>query len=122
MNISIGNNIEYIGEKIFLEEVEAAGQVWVARSVYRNIHSMELDETGLSLPVWSNRHRAAEYLKNAKLIGPPYEPHSVSLEVFTNAWLSDQMMGITELQINPDGNTTRVLCLTSEEFKTVQAS
>lgn len=117
----MGNeNIEYIGEKIFLDEVEASGQVWVARSIYKNIYAMELDETGLSLPVWSRRDRVEEFLHNANLVGPPYMPDQVSVEIFTSAWLSDKMMDITELQINPDGKTTRVLCLTAEEFKTSQ--
>lgn len=113
--------IEYLGEKIFLEEVEATGQVWVARGIFKNIYALE-DPTGLSLPVWSKRERVVEFLKNARLVGTPYEPDAVSLEVFTNAWLSDKMMAIYELQINPDGKTTRVLCLTSEEFQSSQAS
>lgn len=115
-------SVEYLGEKIFLQEIEATGQVWVARSVYANIYAMEIDEAGFSLPVWSNRERAVEYLKNARLVGPRYEPHAVPLEVFTSAWLSDKMMAISELQINPDGKSTRVLVLTAEEFKSSQAS
>ncbi len=113
--------IEYLGEKIFLEEIEATGQVWVARSVYKNIYSMELDKTGLSLPVWSKRERVVEFLQKALLAGPKYAPDAVDLETFTNAWLSDQTMAITELQLNPDGKSTRVLCLTAEEFKESQA-
>ncbi len=92
----------------------------MARSIYKNIYAMELDEAGLSLPVWSNRERVLEFLKNARLVGPRYEPQAVSVAVFTNAWLSNQMMGISELQINPDGKTTRVLCLTTEEFRSSQ--
>jgi len=42
--------------------------------------------------------------------------------VFTSAWLSDQAMAIVELQINPDGRTTRVLILTAAEFQATQAS
>jgi hypothetical protein len=113
--------LEYIGEKIFLQEVEAAGQVWVARSVYKNIYSLEIDRTGFSLPVWSNRERVIEFLKNALLVGPKYEPHPVALDVFTKAWLSDKAMDISELQINPDGRTSRVLCLTPEEFQATQS-
>jgi hypothetical protein len=113
-------NIEYIGEKIFLEELDAAGQVWVARGIYKNIYAMELDETGLSLPVWSNRERVVDFLQNARLVGTPYVPDVVSLDVFTNVWLSDKMMDISELQINPDGKTTRVLCLTADEFRSAQ--
>ena len=114
-------NIEFIGEKIFLDELETTGEVWVARSVYKNIYAMELDQTGLSLPVWSNRERVLAFLKNARLLGPSYEPHAVPVAVFTDAWLSSQMMDISELQINPDGKTTRVLCLTAQEFKSTQA-
>jgi hypothetical protein len=115
-------SVEYIREIAFLQEVKAAGQVWVARSVYKNIYALEIDETGFSLPIWSNRERVVEFLENARLVGPKYEPHAVLLEVFTNAWLSDKMMAISELQINPDGKATRVLVLTAEEFKSTQAS
>ncbi len=114
--------VEYIGEQIFLQEVEAGRQVWVAKGIYQNIHALEIDEAGFSLPVWSKRERAVEYLYNAILLEPKYEPHPVPLDVFTNAWLSDKMMAISELQINPDGKETRVLCLTAEEFKLTQAS
>ena len=82
---------------------------------------MELDQTGFSLPVWSNRERVVEFLKNARLVGTKYGPHAVPLDVFTNAWLSDKMMDITELQLNPDGKTTRVLVVTAEEFISAQA-
>jgi hypothetical protein len=111
-------SIEYLGEKIFRNEVEAAGEVWIARGVHKNIYAVEIDQTGFSLPVWSNRERVVEFLMNARLVGPKYEPEAVSLEVFTQAWLSDMMMAIAELQINPDGKTTRVLVYTVEEFKT----
>jgi hypothetical protein len=113
--------IGFIGEKIFLEEIEAAGEVWVARSIYKNIYAVEIDRTGFSLPVWSKRERAVEFLKNALLVGPKYEPHAISLDVFTKAWLSDKMKNISELQINPTGKTTRVLCLTTEEFQSSQS-
>ena len=114
--------VAYLGEKIFLEEVKDSGQVWVARGVYKNIYALELDETGFSLPVWSNEERVVEFLKNARLFGPKYEPHAVPLDVFTKAWLSDKAMAISEVQINPDGRTTRVLVLTAEEFQSTQAS
>lgn len=110
-------SIEYLGEKIFRDEVEAAGHVWVARGLHKNIYALEIDQTGFSLPVWSNRERVVEFLKNARPAGPKYEPEAVPLVVFTETWLSDQMMAIAELQINPDGKTTRVLVLTVEEFK-----
>ena len=112
---------EYIGEKIFLNEIETGTEVWVAKSIHNSIHAMELDRTGFSLPVWSSRERVEGYLKNARLIGPEYKPHAVPLDVFTNAWLSDKARGITELQINPDGKSTRVLALTPEEFQASQS-
>ena len=111
--------IEYLGEKIFLEEIKANGQVWVARSIYKNIYAMEI-EIGVSLPVWSSSQRVEDYLRIKKPIGPTYEPHAVTLDVFTAAWLSDKMMAITELQINPDGKSYRVLALTAEEFQASQ--
>lgn len=112
-------SIEYLGEKVFRDEVEAGGHVWVARGLYKNIYALDIDEAGISLPVWSNRERVVEFLNNARLTGPKYEPEAVLLAVFTQAWLSDQTMAIAELQINPDGKTTRVLVLTAEEFKAV---
>jgi len=114
--------IEYLGEKIFLQEAGAAGQIWVARSVHRSIYAMEIDRTGYSLPVWSKEERVVEFLKNSLLVGPKYEPHAVPLDVFTNAWLSDRMKAIAEVQINPDGKTTRVLVLTAQEFLATQSS
>jgi len=114
--------VEYIREIAFLQEIIAAGEVWVAMGINKNIYSMELDRTGFSLPVWSNRERAVDFLKNARLVGTKYEPHAVPLDVFTNVWLSDKMMGISELQLNPDGKTTRVLVITAEEFIAAQAS
>lgn len=114
--------IEYLGEKIFLEEINDSGQVWVARGTHKNIYAMELDRTGLSLPVWSSSERVVDYLNNARLVGPKYEPHAVSLNTFTNAWLSDRMMAINELLINPDGRSTRMLALYPEEFQASQAS
>lgn len=113
-------SIEYLGEKIFRDEVAASGQVWVARSIYKNIYAEEIDDRGVSLPVWSNRERVVEFLKNARLTGPKYEPEAVLLAIVTEAWLSDKMMAIEELQINPDGKTTRVLVFTAEEFRTLQ--
>jgi len=109
-------NITYFGEKIFYDEIRDTGQIWVARSHYKNIHFMEFDRTGISLPVWSSSERVQDYLDNAKLIGPKFEPDVVPIHTFINAWLSDQMMAITELLINPDGRTTRMLALFPEEF------
>ena len=113
-------SVGYVGEKIFLQEVEAAGHVWVARNLYKKIYALELDTTGFSLPVWSSGEKVIEFLKNARLVGQRYEPHAVPLDVFTNAWLSDKMKSISELQINPDGKTSRVLVLTADEFTVTQ--
>ena len=115
-------SVEYIGEKAFLQEVMTSGEVWVARGINNNIYVLGLDRTGFSLPVWSNRERVVDFLKNARLVGTKYEPHAVPLDVFTNVWLSDKMMDITELQLNPDGKTTRVLVVTAEEFIAAQDS
>ena len=109
-------NITYFGEKVFYDEIRDTGQIWVARSYYKNIHFMEFDSTGVSLPVWSSSERVKDYLDNAKLIGPKFEPDVVPINTFINTWLSDQMMAITELLINPDGRTTRMLALFPEEF------
>jgi Protein of unknown function (DUF2750) len=113
--------IEYLGEKIFYAEIAAGGQVWVARNGYQQIYTEEFDRSGLSLPVWSQREKAVDYLNRARLIGPKYEPHPIDLAVFTNAWLSDQSKGIAELLINPDGKSSRMLALTSAEFQASQA-
>jgi hypothetical protein len=114
-------NLADLSEVVFLQEVEDAGQVWVARGVWKNIYAQEMNETEYSLPVWSNRERVEEFLRNARPVGQKYEPQAIPLDVFTNAWLSDKMMAISELQINPDGKTTRVLVVSAEEFKSTQA-
>ena len=113
--------VEYIKEAAFLQEVTAAGELWVAKGAYGNIYCDEFDPRGVSLPVWSNRERVVAFLKNARPIGPKYEPEAVSLEVFTNRWLSDRAMAITEIQLNPDGLTSRVLVVSAEEFRSDQA-
>jgi hypothetical protein len=115
-------SVEYIREFAFLQEVKATGHVWVARSAYKNIYAVELDDMGFSLPVWSNMERVVDYLENARLVGAKYEPYAVPLDEFTRRWLSDLTMAIAELQINPDGKTSRVLVVTAEEFKSSQAS
>ncbi len=115
-------NVEYILERAFFQEVKGTGELWVARGAARNIYAVELDEGGFSLPVWSNRERVVEFIRNARLVGPKYEPSAVSLDVFTNAWLSDKMMGIAEVQINPDGKTTMVLVFTADEFRSSHAA
>ena len=124
MNVRNGGamSVDYMGEIVFLQEVIASGEVWVARGINKNIYSMELDGSGFSLPVWSNEQRVVDFLKNARLVGTKYEPHAVPLDVFTNVWLSDKMMDIAELQLNPDGKTTRVLVVTAEEFISAQAA
>ena len=113
-------DVAYLGEKQFRGEVAATGEVWVARGVHNNIYAEELDQTGLSLPVWSTRERVVDYLKNARPVGTKYEPHAVPFEMIAVTWLSDMSKGISELQINPDGKTTRVLVLTADEFRALQ--
>jgi len=113
--------VEYLGEKIFLDEIRADSQIWVARSIYKNIYALEIDRTGFSLPVWSSRQRVVDFLTNARLVGPKNEPDAIPLNTFTNAWLSDQMMAIVELQINPDGKSSRVLVMTPDEFRATQS-
>jgi len=115
-------SVEYLGVKIFLDEVRASGEVWVARGTYHNIYALQLDRTGLSLPVWSSRARVVDFLKHARLVGSRYEPSAVDLDVFTQTWLADQRMAITEVQLNPDGKSPRVLVLTNEEFKEFRSS
>jgi len=112
--------VEYLGEKIFYQEINAAGEVWIARGVHRNIYAVEIDRQGFSLPVWSCRWRADEFLKNARLVGPKYEPEAVPLGVFAATWLSDQGMAIVELQINPEGKSPRVLVMSPDEFRAAQ--
>jgi len=112
--------VEYLGARIFLDEIGAAGEIWVARSSLNSIYAVRIDRTGFSLPVWSGKERVAEFLKNALLVGPKYEPSSVSLEVFTLGWLSDQGKAIVELQINPDGKSARVLIMSPDEFRATQ--
>ena len=112
--------LEYLGEKIFLQEVAAVGEVWMVKGINQNVYALELDETGYSLPVWSHRARAVEYLTNARLVGSQYEPFAVPLDVFTQAWLSDKTRDISELLINLDGQSTRALVLTIDEFRASQ--
>src|SRR3974390_231421 len=108
--------VEYIKEFAFLQEVTAAGELWVAKGGFNNMYAVEMAEGGFSLPVWSNRERVVDFLKNARLVGAKYEPHAVPWDDFTRRWLSDMAMSISELQINPDGMSTRVLVVTAEEL------
>lgn len=108
--------VEFLGERIFQQELEADGHVWVAKGQHQNVFALELDDTGYSLPIWSDKDRVIEYLRNARLVGSAYEPFPVPLDVFTQAWLSDKMKGIAELLLNMDGLSTRALVLTVEEF------
>jgi len=112
--------VEYLGERIFLEESTAAGEIWVARSTLNSIYAVSIDRAGFSLPVWSCSERVVAFLKNARLIGPKYEPHAIALEVFTASWLSDLGKGIVELQINPEGKSARVLVMSPDEFRAAQ--
>jgi hypothetical protein len=112
-------SIEYLVERTFRDVGAASGAVWVARSFCKIIYAVEIDDRGVSLPDCSNRERVVEFLKNARLVGPKYEPEAVLLVTVTETWLSDKMMAIEELQINPDGKTSRVLVFTAEEFKSI---
>jgi hypothetical protein len=112
-------SLEYLGEKVFLDEIRAAGRIWVLRGAHKNIHAAEIED-GYSLPVWSSQDKAAQFLKIARLIGQTYAPEAVPLEVFIQGWLSDQRMAIRELQLNPDGKTSRVLIVSREEFLAAQ--
>lgn len=114
-------NTTFIGEFVFMQEVKAMGEVWVARGPHNNIYAVEI-ERGYSLPIWSLRERVVEFLKNALLVGPKYEPSAIPLQTFTDSWLSDKAKGIVELQINPDGKTSKVLVVTVEEFRAAQAT
>lgn len=55
------------------------------------------------------------------MLNPCQSGLAVELEVFTKAWLSDQAKGISELLINPDGKSSRMLALTRAEFQAGQA-
>jgi len=109
-------SVAYLGEKIFLQEILAGGEVWVARGLHKYIYTQEIENYSLSLPAWSTREKIAEFLKITRL-GQRFTPRAIPLEDFANRWLSDKMMGIAEVQINPLGTETRVLALTSEEFQ-----
>lgn len=114
--------VKFIGEKIFLNEIESAGQIWVARGTHKNIYSEQLQRGQLSLPAWSSEERVLSFLQNARLIGSRYHPEAVPLKTFINAWLGNQSMAIGEIQINPDGRSSRVLVYETEEFISSQAS
>lgn len=109
-------SVEYLAEKVFLQEVATAGEIWIARGPNKNIYAQEIEGHAYSLPVWSSRERLEGFLKKALLLRN-YTPQAISLEVFTSQWLSARAMAIAEVQINPEGNTSRVLALTTEEFQ-----
>jgi len=108
--------IEYLGAKIFLKEILDAGEVWVARGVYKNIFAQEIENYAFSLPAWSSRARVEGYLRISRMVGR-FEPRSIPLKEFANRWLSDPMLAISEVQVNPLGTESRVLALTAEEFQ-----
>lgn len=108
--------MEYIGEKIYIEEILAEQQVWVARGAHKNIYAQEIENYAFSLPTWSSRDRVDAYLKGS-LLFQRFEPHAIPLWEFANAWLSDKMRGISEVQVNPSAKASRVLALTNEEFQ-----
>ena len=49
--------VEYLGARIFLDEIGAAGKIWVARSSLNSIYAVSIDRAGFSLPVWSAKER-----------------------------------------------------------------
>lgn len=114
-------SVAYLGAKIFHEEVKAGGSVWVARSSHNSIYAVEIDHSGFSLPVWSNSERVAAFLRSARLVGPKYQPHALPVELFATTWLGDPGKAIVELQINPDGKSSRVLVMGPEEFLAAHA-
>lgn len=109
-------SIAYLSAETFRREIAAAGQLWVLRGQHKNIYAWEMGPQGYSLPAWSSKEKAVAFLRTARLIGPPYTPEAVPLEVFRRAWLSDQRMAIAEIQINPVGTSRRVLVISPEEF------
>ena len=108
--------VEYLDQQMFRQEVESAGEVWVVKGGDRNLFALQLEENGLSLPVWSGRERVVDFLASQTLMDSGYEPHAVPLAVFTEIWLYDNMMGIAELLINIDGRSQRALVLSVEQF------
>lgn len=110
-------SVEFLAAKLFIKELKTSQLIWVAKNQYGKIYTPDLNEPLLSLPVWSNSHNVSEFLKNARLIGPPYQPHAIPLDEFVLTWLSDPQRAIGELQINPDGKSSRVLVMTKEEFQ-----
>jgi hypothetical protein len=111
-------SIEFLGEKIFREEIETSGQVWVAKNEHQVVYAMELDRTGFSLPIWSTKEKVETFLKKSYLVGPKYTPHAMPIEKLSVTWLSDLSKGINEVQLNPEARASRVLVMTKEEFQT----
>lgn len=109
-------SVAYLGERLFHQEVAAAGRVWVAKNDYGGVHTMEVISAGVSLPVWSSGERALTYLRTARLVGPHCAPQAVPLADFIARWLHDRRLGVAELLINPDGRSLRMLVMTPPEF------
>ena len=107
---------EFLDQQMFRQEVESTGEVWVVKGEDKSIFALQLDQAGFSLPVWSGRDRVIDFLASQRLVGSEYEPHAVPLAVFTEIWLSDNMMGIAELLINIDGRSQRALVQSVEQF------
>jgi hypothetical protein len=107
------------GEETFLEEVEAAGQVWVIKGDNAFLFALQIDDTGFSLPVWSGLERVVYFLMNRGLVGSRYLPHAIDLDAFTERWL-DKMQDINGLLINIDGRSADAVMLTVEEFRACQ--
>jgi len=109
-------SLEFLDEKKFYVEITSTDQIWVAKGDYNNIYFLDVLPQGVCLPVWSNQEKVFDYLKNARPIGPPYSPFSVSLDRFSETWMTNPAMSIKELAINPNGASTRMLIVSTEEF------
>lgn len=109
-------SLKFLDEKKFYAEITSTAQVWVAKGVYENIYFLDVLSQGVCLPVWSNQGKVVDYLKNARPIGPQYSPFSLSLDRFTETWMTNPRMAIKELAINPDGTSTKMLIISTAEF------
>ena len=109
--------LEQVLEMAFLQEVKPSGQLWVIKSGFDTIYAEKSEPAGFSVPIWSNKESALAFLVNAQLAEPRYEPVAISLVDFTDKWLSDKTMSISEVQLNPDGKSEEVLVLSPEDFR-----
>lgn len=109
-------SLEFLDEKKFYAEITSTDHIWVAKGDYDNIYFLDVLAQGVCLPVWSNQEKLVTYLENARPIGPKYSPFAVDLGRFTETWMTNPGMAIKELAINPNGASTRMLIISTEEF------